>query len=284
MSELTRPLQVFVSGPASWNTLIHLDELPQPRPQMVRAQRHWQTLGGTSAGKALNLAGLGAQVVLRTVVGHDAAGVEVVRSLDVDGVELIVERAEGASEQHVNLMTEAGERLSIYLELPDLVGEQQAERTAAALAGCEVAVLDLAEHNLRLLEAARSLGRPVWCDVHDHNGTDAFHRPWLQAADVLFLNDDRLDDPLAFMRARVEAGAGLVVCTQGAGGATAVTAEGVMHVPAPPVPHVVDTNGAGDAFLAGFLVASRAGADVRASLAAGHAQAARCLAVDRLAP
>ena len=282
MSERTRPLQVFVSGPASWNTLIRLEQLPEPRPQMVRAQGHWQTLGGTSAGKALNLAGLGAQVVLRTVVGHDAAGVEILRSLDVDGVELVVEPADGASEQHVNLMTGAGERLSIYLELPGVASEQYAERTAAALADCDVAVIDLAEHNLPLLGTA--LGRPVWCDVHDHNGTDAFHRPWLEAADVLFLNDDRLADPLAFMRARVEAGTGLVVCTHGADGATAVSAEGVVHVPAPPVADVVDTNGAGDAFLAGFLVASTAGADVRASLAAGHAQAARCLAVDRLAP
>lgn len=284
MSERTRPLQVFVSGPASWNTLIQLERLPEPRPQMVRARGHWQTLGGTSAGKALNLAGLGVQVVLRTVVGRDEAGVAILRSLVADGLDLIVERTEGASEQHVNLMTKAGERLSIYLELPGVRTEQHAERTAAALAACDVAVLDLAEHNLPLLEAARALGRPVWCDVHDHNGTDAFHRPWLEAADVLLLNDDEIEDPVAFMRAQVEAGTGLVICTQGAGGATAVSAEGVVHVPAPPVPDVVDTNGAGDAFLAGFLVASTTGADVRASLAAGHAQAARCLAVNRLAP
>ena len=284
MTERTRPLQVFVSGPASWNTLIRLERLPEPRPQMVRAREHWQTLGGTSAGKALNLAGLGAQVVLRTVVGHDQAGVEILRSLDALGLDLIVERADGASEQHVNLMTQAGERLSIYLELPEVASEEHAERTAAALATSDVAVIDLAEHNLPLLEAARALGRAVWCDVHDHNGTDAFHRPWLEAADVLFLNDDKLDDPVAFMRAQVAAGTGLVVCTHGAAGATAVSADGVLHVPAPPVAHVVDTNGAGDAFLAGFLVASTAGADVRTSLQAGHAQAARCLAVTRLAP
>ena len=55
------------------------------------------------------------------------------------------------------------------------------------------------------------------------------------------------------------AGTGLVVCTQGAGGATAVSAEGVVHVPAPPVPEVVDTNGAGDTHTGALLAEVAAG-------------------------
>ena len=45
--------RAFVAGPASWNTLVRLERLPESRPHMVRAQGHHQALGGTSAGKAL---------------------------------------------------------------------------------------------------------------------------------------------------------------------------------------------------------------------------------------
>ena len=282
MSRLTP--RVFVSGPASWNTLVLLDRLPESRPHMVRAHGHHRTLGGTSAGKALNLAGLGADVTLRTVLGDDAEGELVRARLSVPGVTLVAEPADGPTEQHLNLMTRAGERLSIYLELPSPAADSQAGRTADALAACDVAVIDLAEHNVPLLALARELGRPVWCDLHDYNGTDRFHLPWVEAGDVLFLNDDGLSDPVEFMRARVAAGAEAVVCTQGAAGALAETREGTVHVPAPPVAEVVDTNGAGDAFLSGFLVARLAGEPVTRCLEAGHAQAARCLAVPDLAP
>jgi len=63
-----------------------------------------------------------------------------------------------------------------------------------------------------------------------------------------------------------------------------VTVKGVVHAPALRVDDVVDTNGAGDAFLSGFLVSRVAGVDLEECLLAGHAQAARTLRVPALAP
>ncbi len=81
----------------------------------------------------------------------------------------------------------------------------------------------------------------------------------------------------------VAAGTHIVVLTQGAAGATAVTSSGQMHVPCAPVEQIVDTNGAGDAFFAGFLLTHLEGAPIDEALRAGHAQAARCLASPGLA-
>lgn len=145
------PVQAFVAGPVSWNTLVRLDRLPESRPHMVRAQGHHQALGGTSAGKALNLAGLGCDVTLRTLVGTDDAASSILQRLDTPGLAVLAEVADGPSEQHLSLMTDAGDRLSIYLDLPELVVERQAARTRAALARCDVALIDLAEHSRPLL-------------------------------------------------------------------------------------------------------------------------------------
>jgi sugar/nucleoside kinase (ribokinase family) len=276
--------RVFIAGPASWNTLVRLDRLPESRPHMVLARGHHQALGGTSAGKALNLAHLGAGVTLRTLVGTDPAAELILGALRSARIEVIAETSAGPSERHLNLMTPAGERLSIYLDLPELDTEQHADRTLAGLADCDVAIIDLAEHSRPLLAEARRLGKPVWCDLHDYDGQARFHQDFIEAADVLFLNDDGLADPGRFMRERVAAGTDIAVVTQGASGATAVTDRGTVHVPAPPVSGIVDTNGAGDAFLAGFLMAHQQGLAIEACLHAGHAQAASCLRSPGLAP
>ncbi|MBB5955052.1 sugar/nucleoside kinase (ribokinase family) [Saccharothrix tamanrassetensis] len=278
--------EVFVAGPVSWNRLVVLDRLPEPRPHTAFARSHRTALGGTSAGKALNLAALGASVTLRTVIGDDEAGRAIADVLTAAGVELIAEVAPGASEQHLNLMSPRGGRVSIYLELPELAHPRHDDRALAALADADAAVVDLAEHSRPLLAAARRAGVPVWCDVHDYDGVAEYHRDFVEAADHLFLNDDGMSEPelVAFLAGRVAAGTRTAVATRGAQGATAAVRSGLHHVPATPVERIVDTNGAGDAFFSGFLVAHLAGADTPTALAAGASQAARCLGSPDLAP
>ena len=41
---------VFIAGPASWNSIVVLDRLPEPVPHMQFAEDSWETVGGTSAG------------------------------------------------------------------------------------------------------------------------------------------------------------------------------------------------------------------------------------------
>ncbi|NUT99499.1 MAG: carbohydrate kinase family protein [Saccharothrix sp.] len=272
--------KVFVAGPVSWNRLVVLDHLPEPRPHTVFARGHRTVLGGTSAGKALNLAHLGAEVTLRTVVGDDEEGRLITEALTAAGVEVIAEVVP-KSEQHLNLMTPEGGRLSIYLELPSLTAPAHDERALAALAGADAAVVDLADPARPFLAAARERGVPVWCDVHDYDGKSVFQQDFVAAADHLFLNDDGMaeQDLIAFLEKH-----GRAVATQGAKGATAVVDGETHHVDAVPLDEIVDTNGAGDAFFSGYLIAHLAGADTPTALRAGAEQAALCLGSPDLAP
>ncbi len=274
---------VFVAGPASWNTLVVLDRLPEPVPHMQFAEDSWETVGGTSAGKALSLAALGCGVTLYGASATDEAGMRVRAALADAGVPTLW--ADGpVTERHLNLMTRAGERVSLYLASPPPADGAADAVIEAAMRASDVLVLDLAAEPLRLLPLARRTGRPIWVDVHDYDGEEAFHRPFLDVADAVFCNADRLDDPVAFLCSRVAAGASLAVCTLGAEGAVAIDADGREHRVRAVATDVVDTNGAGDAFFAGVLDAHLSGAAVPQAIEAGARSASSALSSRHLHP
>lgn len=263
--------RVVVVGPCSWNTLVQLEALPPRHTATLFAAGHHDGLGGTSAGTAVTLAALGVDVVLSTVLGADAQADRIRGALTHPRITLLDRPAvAGRSERHLNLMA-GDERVSVYLELPTVEDPDVVDpRVLDALAGADAAVVDLADHARPVLAAARSLGVPVWCDVHDDDGVADYQRPFAAAADVLQVSAARLADPVDHLRAAVERGARLAVATRGSEGALAVDADGLRTVGAPAV-DVVDTNGAGDAFGAGLLAAHLAGLGTADALATAAA-------------
>ena len=174
--------------------MIDLDVLPRPEPHMVLARSHRLGLGGTSAGKALGLARMGIRTTLRTVVGTDDDAALILTALDHPLLTVRADETPGPSEHHLNLMSADGGRVSIYLDLPGPPPAAGAD-ILATLAGADIAVIDLAESSLPMLSAARDAGSQIWCDIHDYDGSADFHRPFIDAADVLMVSADRLPDP-----------------------------------------------------------------------------------------
>lgn len=281
---------IIISGPASWNEIVLLEHLPEPTPHMQFALDDHETVGGTGAGKALGLAAFGRPVELHTLIGSDADGERLRGILErVPGLEL--HAVDGTrTERHLNLMTPLGERVSIYLSTPDDRPSPDDHKLTTAMEDAAAIVLDLSERSRRMIPDARASGRPIWTDIHDYDGTAEFHRAFIDAAQVVFMNGDRIGgDPLPFMRGLVEQGKRLVVCTLGAEGAVAVARETKdapiteHRVAAVPV-EVVDVNGAGDAFMSGVVHATLDGADVDRALEAGANHAASAIATRHLHP
>lgn len=253
---------VVVNGPASWNTLVRLPELPEPYPHLVLASGHHDGLGGTSAGKAVTLAALDVPTTLVTTVGDDEDGARVLAALragrGADALRVLARPAVGGrTERHVNLVSDEGDRLSLYLELP--TAPPPDDEVLHLVRTARAAVLDLAESSRPLLDVARAAGVPVWCDVHDDDSVGDYPRAFAAAADVLLVSAAQLSDPGAYLAAAVAGGVRLAVCTRGARGAIARDADGWWEVGVVDAGPVVDPEGAGDAFLAGLLRATLAG-------------------------
>ena len=229
-------MQVTVLGGAAWNRMIHVDRLPDGRTATVHPRWHHEAIGGAGAGKALNLARLGVDVTLYAGLGEDDAGARVRSGLGAAGVDLRAVVDPTGTAQHVNLMDPDGGRISLMLD-------QRVARTGVRRGGVggvdgsppTSSWSDLAPWTPRALHVARASGRPIWTDLHDFDGSSAWHAPFIDAAEVVFVSHDRLPDPSGFLRSLIERGKRLAVCTMGADGAIALDADGrVYRVPVVP--------------------------------------------------
>jgi sugar/nucleoside kinase (ribokinase family) len=274
---------VLVVGGVSWDTIIALDRFPEPRPQTLFARGARETLGSTGAGKALNLRRLGFDVTLHAMVGDDEPGRRIEQRLSAAGVHFIGERDPQGTERHLNLMAGDGGRISIYVAPASFDPAFDRARLESLIPRSDHFVLNILNYCRQLIPAARSAKKPIWCDVHDWDGRNDYHRDFVEAADYLFLSSDKLPDFRAFMERAVR-GKQLVVCTHGSRGATALTAEGRwIETPIAPGFAARDTNGAGDAFFSGVLLGHARGEPWERALQLGAIAAGYCVAADELA-
>jgi acarbose 7IV-phosphotransferase len=277
-------MKVTVLGGAAWNRMIQVDRLPDGRTATIHPRGHHEAIGGAGAGKASNLARLGVDVTLFAGLGDDDAAARVRAGLAAAGVDLRAVVDPSGTAQHVNLMDPEGGRISIMLAngSPELAFDEAA--MAASMVAADVVVVDLAPWTPRALDIALASGRPIWTDLHDFDGSSAWHAPFIDAAEVVFVSHDRLPDPTSFLRSMIERGKRLAVCTMGADGAIALDADGRSYeVPVVSDVEVVDTNGAGDAFLAGVLFGVLEGVPLERALRYGTLAAAMAITSPDLA-
>ena len=279
---MTKP--ILILGGASLDTIIHLPALPTPEPQTIWPRESYRALGSTGAGKSLNLAALGQTVVFHTVLGGDPEGQQIQAALGHPGICLLTEQTDAPTEQHVNLMSADGKRISLFIQPPPEPEQVDWNQAQQALAECAVAVVNILGYTRSALPWLKAAGTPIWTDLHDYDGHNSYHEPFIDAARAIFLSSDNLPDYRTTMEGLIARGKEFVVCTHGSEGATLLTGEGQwLEQPVVSVSGLVDTNGAGDAFFSGFLHRYLQGADLTDCLRAGAIAGALCVTSRELA-
>lgn len=249
-------------------------------------------IGGAESNVAIGLARLGTDVAWCGRVGDDALGVLVQREIRAEGVQthvrvdpdaptglMIKERRTPATQKVAYYRAgSAGSRLTPddvpagIVEDADLL---HVSGISAALSSSARATL------LDAVDRARSAGVWVSFDVNHRASlwsaaeAGTFSRDLLERVDLVFAGEDEAALVVGPHRRAEDAAAELaalgpreVVVKRGAQGALSLV-DGEVHI-APAVPvDVVDTVGAGDAFVAGYLAERVAGGSPAARLALG---------------
>ncbi len=269
---------ILVAGDVTYNGLIYVEHFPEPKSQTVFSKGFLETVGGTAAGKALNLGRLGLDVTLHSLIGDDAPGRTIQQFFAREPITLTTDFDPKGTQRHINLMDDEGGRISFYVAYATFEPEIDLARLGACIAQSDIVVLNLSNYCRRLIPLAKQHAKPVWVDIHDYDGKNPYHQDFIDGADVLTMSSDAMPDYRQFMEQQIDAGKQLVVCTHGRRGSTALTAQrDWIETPAITSYPQRDTNGAGDAFFAGLLYGRIRGYSVERCLRFGAITAGLCV-------
>ncbi|MEU3748959.1 MULTISPECIES: adenosine kinase [Streptomyces] len=257
---------VLVLGGAGVDTIVHVPELPLPYADSYMIRPGIETRAGqTGDFVALGLSSLGLRTHHLDMIGDDPYG-DLVRAFHRDrGIGFTEVPLPGGTKRAVNLVGPDGRRLSLYDDSRSRESDRLPEELVRSLAAASRhAHLSITYPCAFALPQLREAGLTISTDLHNWDGENPYHEPFAYGADLVFVSTTALVDKEKTMRRIMERGrAEAVVATAGAEGAYLLTAGGLTHVPAvTPRAPVVDSNGAGDAFAAGFLFGRLTGEDL----------------------
>jgi sugar/nucleoside kinase (ribokinase family) len=253
---------VLVIGGVGVDTIVRVDELTVPPGDSVHVPPIHDYVAHTGNGVALGFHRLGLRTKFIDFLGEDAQGAMVLDAYARHGLDFSWLPAPAGTPRSVNLVDREGRRFSFYdgrhpaeLRIPAEFALRFAERSRHLH-------LSISHCNLDLHRAFAPLGRTVSTDLHAWDGRNPHHAAFARHADLVFLSAAELRGAGALARAMnavlADGPARLVVATDGADGCHLLTREDpeLRHFPAvEPLPGraIVDSNGAGDAFVTGFL-------------------------------
>jgi ribokinase len=263
-------VQVVVVGQVARDLVLVVDEMPGAG-QAANARTRREVLGGKGANQAVALAQLGIPPALLAVTGDDATADTLLAQARRDGIEVThVVRRRGAV---TGLIVEAlsGDGQWRYLQhLPDevLLTEDDVVAAADLLRGADAVLVQLQQPPAAALAAARlATGRLV---VLDGAPADSIRDPLLASADVVRADAhetelltgipaENVDGVRAAAKDLLAAGPSLLALEVGAAGNLLVWRHprwGDGHALIPlSREQVVDSTGAGDAFVAALTTA-----------------------------
>jgi ribokinase len=234
---------LWVVGPVAWDVVTYVNEFPV-RGRYTHPLEVRRRVGGTAANVALALARAGVKTSFVTALGRDDLGDFIAGELQAGGFDsLHIARELEESGQVLVLVQADGERTIIGIGGNDL--------TNINLVGCDVQPGDT---------VVFVVWNPSFKDDLDYakqRGATTF--VGLSAVTDPSVSGDYAFGSLSDLTPGFEIQPPLdrfdtIVVTRGAEGSTLYTSSGVINQSAFEPTEVVDTTGAGDAFLAGFLL------------------------------
>ncbi len=271
--------EVFVVGSINRDFVLKVERRPEPGETVTDADLSLHD-GGKGANQAAAAALLGGAVTFLGRVGDDALGEPLVRALaqrgvDTSRLETVADASTGAA--FISVTPDGQNEITVApganraLFPPDVDAVADAIGEAEALVAQMEIPLGTVE---RAVEVAASGGTRVILNLAPPR---EISKTLLEKLDPLVVNEheaafllgervEGVDGALAAARKLLGLGPRSAVVTLGAAGAVFADGDSASHVPAPEV-EVVDTTGAGDAFVGALAVKLARGASLREAVA-----------------
>ncbi len=266
--------EVFVVGSINQDFVLKVERRPKPGETVTDAVLSTHN-GGKGANQAAAAALLGGSVVLLGRVGDDGFGGPLVRALEEKGVDtaLIEEAPDSSTGTAFITVTEDGENsITVAPGANRRLTPEDVDAARDAVAGAAVLVAQMEvprECVARAVEVAGGVGTRAVLNLAPPFNVP---RAVLEGLDPLVVNEHEaaflLDEGVEGVEAALAASSRLLalgpksaVVTVGADGAVFAAGEDAGHVAAPEA-DVVDTTGAGDAFVGALALRLARGASL----------------------
>jgi ribokinase len=282
---------VFVVGSINQDFVLSVERRPEPGETVTDARLATHN-GGKGANQAAAAALLGAEVTLLGRVGDDGFGEPLVEALAEKGVDTgLIEAARDSSTgtAFITVTPDGENEITVAPGANRRLTADDVERASGAIGGARVLVAQMEvppEAVLRAVEVAELHGTRALVNL-----APPFEvaRELLEKLDPLVVNEheaafllgekvEGVDGALSAARGLLGLGPRSVVVTVGEEGAVFSDGGSTRHLPAPKV-DVVDTTGAGDAFVG--ALAARLARDAPLEDAVGYAVRAGAAAVTK---
>jgi ribokinase len=271
--------EVFVLGSINQDFVLKVERRPQPGETVTNAELSTHN-GGKGANQAAAAALLGASVTFLGRVGDDEFGEPLVQALGEKGIDTsLVERASDASTgaAFITVTPDGENAITVAPGANRSLTPQEVDAASGAIGNARVLVAQMeipVETVLRAVGVASERGTRALVNLAP---TFEVPRELLERLDPLVVNEheaafllgsevEGVDGALSAAPELLSLGPRSAVITIGEAGAVFADGESVEHILAPKV-EVVDTTGAGDAFVGALATCLAGGASLEEAVA-----------------
>ncbi len=270
--------RVFIAGGVSYDRIIYMDKLPEGKAGSIFSSSSHDAVGGTGAGKALNISRLGFETIFHAFVGNDEAGFKIKEFFKDKSIEFIPEEDKVGSLRFTNLIDKNGNRISIFTSYNTFEPELNLEKFEKLILNSGYIVLNIMNYSRYLIPLAKKMNKEIWCDIHDYDGESEYYNDFIESADYIFMSSERMENYREFMEKMIDKGKKLIVCTHGKKGASALNSKKEWVEEKIIEKYIkVDTNGAGDSFFSGFLYGFDKGSSLKECMRYGTIAGGLCI-------
>lgn len=267
-------IDILVVGGVGIDTIVRVPSLPLALADSIHVPAVRDYVAHTGNGVALGSLALGRKTKLIDFIGADPQAAQIHARYAERALDFSYIVHPSGTRRSVNLVDPSGRRLSLYDgRHPDELTMPR-EFYLPLLERCRHMHLSIVPWARHLYDDALRLGVTVSTDLHDWDGVNSYYHDFAYRSDIVFLSAANLKgDHERVMRAILAQGrASIVVAMAGAAGSyllerdkPTIRSAGVAGLGRP----IVDSNGAGDAYVAAFLAGLAEGLSLDACMALG---------------